>query len=278
MRTIPRLLGLLLSVYVAMASGACATSLDGTGGASGNGDDASGALSPGGDDAPEDGDASSFSSPLPTWDASMLPAVPDASAPIGDADAGVRDGPPQDTGADGCTEPLGPGALVIDEMMVESVAGTGDYGQWIEIASTSSCAVDLSGLHAECPVGDKVRTLDVDQDLWVPPGGRFIIADSTDPATNHYLPGAVLAWNGDPGSVLRKSGGTVSLMANGGSVIVDSVTWPKLAVVVGASVAFPENCSPSERSDWTQWQTSTASWFPGFYGTPNAPNADVSCP
>ena len=74
------------------------------------------------------------------------------------------------------------GVLAIDELMIESVAGTGDYGQWIEIGNTASCAVDLSGLHAECPVGSKVRTLDVGEDVWIASGGRFVIADSTDPA------------------------------------------------------------------------------------------------
>jgi hypothetical protein len=263
---------------MSIGGGACAAGLDGTGtgSASTGGDDASTALAPGGDDGSADVDAAAFSS-APSWDASTPPVSFDASAPRRDAGADATTGPPRDAGGDGpCAQPLGPGVLVIDEMMIESVAGTGDYGQWIEIASTSSCAVDLSGLHAECPVGSKVRTLDVGEDVWIPPGGSFVIADSTDPAINHYLPGTVLAWDGDPGSVLRKSGGTVSLMANG--AIVDSVTWPTLVVVVGDSVAFPAGCLPSLRSDWTEWQTSTVSWFPGFYGTPNAPNTDVSCP
>jgi len=277
MRTNPLLSRFLIAACVAIGGGACAASLDGTGAASTDGDDASAVLPLGGDDASEDGDSAAFSSPAPSWDASAPPVSFDAGAPRRDAEADVTTGPLRDSGGDGpCTQPLGPGVLVIDEMMIESVAGTGDYGQWIEIASTSSCAVTLNGLHAECPVGNKVRTLDVGGDVWIPPGGSFVIADSTDPAIDHYLPGTVLAWAGDPGSVLRKSGGTISLMANG--TIVDSLTWPSLAVVVGASVAFPASCSPSQRSDWTEWQISTASWFPGFYGTPNAPNTDVSCP
>jgi hypothetical protein len=277
MRTNPPLPKLLLALCPALGVVACASGLDGTGAPSGGaGDDASTALASGGDDASGNADAG-FSSSPPAWEGGgATPIAFDAGSPPHDADAGVTKGPPRDAAGDGpCTAPLGPGVLVIDEMMIESVAGT-DYGQWIEIASTSSCAVDLSGLHAECPVGSKVRTLDVGEDVWIPPGGLFVIADSTDPAINHYLPGTVLAWDGSPGSVLKKDGGTVSLMANG--AIVDSVTWPKLAVVVGASVAFPADCQPSDVSDWTKWQTSTASWFPGFYGTPNAPNTDVSCP
>jgi len=277
MQTTPLLSRFLLAVSLTIGGGACAAGLDGTGAPSTGGDDASGVLPLGGDDASNDGDSAPFPSSAPSWDASAPPVSFDAGAPRRDAGADATSGPPRDAGADGpCTQPLGPGVLVIEEMMIESVAGSGDYGQWIEIASASSCAVDLNGLHAECPVGNKVRTLDVGEDVWIPPGGFFVIADSSDPAVDHYLPGTVLAWAGDPGSVLRKSGGTVSLMAN--DAIVDSVTWPALAVVVGASVAFPASCSPSQRSDWTEWQISTASWFPGFYGTPNAPNTDVSCP
>ncbi len=278
MRTIHPQLKLSL-VFVAAWSGACASGLDGTGLSSSGGgsDDASTALAPGGDDASDQGDAAGFPSSTPSWDGSLAPVSADASPLPHAADAGGSADGPHDAGGDvPCMQPLAPGVLVIDEMMIESVAGTGDYGQWIEVTSTSSCAVDLNGLHAECPVGDKVRTLDVAQDLWIPPGGRFVIADSTDPAIDHYLPGTVLGWDGAPGNVLRKDGGTISLMANG--AIVDSVTWPKLAVVVGASVSFPADCPASERGDWTKWQTSTASWFPGFYGTPNVPNTDVSCP
>jgi hypothetical protein len=277
MRTNPLPIRFLLIVSAAIGGGACAASLDGTGAASGGGgDDASAALPFGGDDAPDDADAAGFPFSTPSGDTSAPPLSFDAGVIQRDAEAGSGEGPALDAGGEGsCTQPLSPGVLVIDEMMIESVAGTGDYGQWIEIASTASCAVDLNGLHAECPVGSKVRTLDVGEDVWIPPGGFFIIADSTDPAINHYLPGTVLAWDGDPGSVLRKSGGTVSLMANG--TIVDSVTWPKLAVVVGDSVEFPASCAPSQRSDWTEWQNSMVCWFPGFYGTPNAPNTDVSC-
>lgn len=276
MRTTP-LLPLLLFVSLVTAAGACASDLSGSGTPSANGgDDASTALASGDDDA-SNGDAAGFPATSPAWDASAGPVFFDATSPHVALDASGSDASQQQGEGDAtCAQPLGPGVLVIDEMMIESVAGSGDYGQWIEIASTASCAVDLNGLHAECPVGAKVRTLDVGEDVWIPPGGRFIIADSTDPAINHYLPGTVLAWEGAPGSVLRKTGGTVSLMVNG--TIVDSVTWPSLAVVVGASVEFPDDCDPSERSDWTEWQTSTVSWFPGFYGTPNAPNTDVSCP
>jgi hypothetical protein len=194
-------------------------------------------------------------------------AEPDSTAPVLPFDAG-----PGGT----CDQPLAPGDLMIDELMIESTSGTGDHGEWIEVSSTLDCAIDLAGLHGECPRGAKVATFDVTDDLWLPARGFFVIADSTDPAINHYLPGTVVAWSGNLGDVLRNKGTTVTLLVN--DVVIDTLTYPAVPVTVGASLAFPADCDPGMRSDWALWQTSTASWFPGFLGTPNAPNVDVTCP
>ena len=238
------------------------------------------------DAAPDDGGyAGFFATDAPTGDEAgpiVIASSPDdagsarPSAPAPEpTDAS---GPPVVDGApDGaCTQPLAAGALAIDELMIESVAGAGDYGQWIEVANTRACTVNLVGLHGECAKGAKVNTFDVISDLWIEPGATFLVADSSDPAVDHYLPGALLVWFGQPGGVLRKEGGTVTLML--GATIIDSVTYPSMKPVVGASISFPSDCAPAQRSDWTAWQTSTFSWFPGFLGTPNAPNDDVHCP
>jgi len=249
---------------------ACAGNVDGGGSQTWAGDDASAMLGPAGDDAADEGDAApSFASADGSGWGTSLDATP-MTKPDGHASA-------HDAGFDApCAAPLAPGVLVIDELMIESVAGTGDYGEWLEVRSTSSCAVNLQGLQGSCPVGMKVHTFEVTDDLWLAPLGSFVIPDSTDPAINHDLPGLLVPWEGQPGDVLRNKGGTVTLTASG--LMVDSVTFPALKLVVGASVAFPSNCPLSRRSDWTAWQTSNASWFPGFFGTPNAPNDDVSCP
>ena len=182
------------------------------------------------------------------------------------------------TGAlkEGVTAPLAAGSLAIDELMIESVAGTGDYGEWVEVENSLACAVNLRGLHGECATGATVHTFDVTGNVWIPAGGTFLVADSSDPAINHYLPGTLVVWTGQPGDVLRNEGGTVTLMWNGS--LVDTVTYPSRKLVVGASIAFPSNCMPTQITDWTTWQTSISSWFPGFEGTPNAPNTDVTCP
>jgi hypothetical protein len=211
------------------------------------------------------------------WDTgAALGADTGGPVALGD-DASPDTSTPPDAGDDGgCTQPVGAGDLVIDELMIESVAGAGDDGEWLEVTSTAGCAVDLRGLHGECPVGAKVHTFDVVDDVWIPPGGTFIIADSEDPAVNHYLPGLVLAWSGQPGDVLRNLGGTVTLST--GDVLIVSLTWPSMKLTIGTTVELPADCPAGDADDFGEWQLATASWFPGFYGTPNAPNTDVQCP
>lgn len=228
-----------------------------------------------GDDADLTEYVEDASSPL-AWEAG-IPADAEAGLPsptptAGDAAADAVDAPPE--GA--CDHPPGTGDLVIDEMMIESVAGAGDDGEWLEITGTAACALDLHGLHGEAPVGAKVHTFDVGVDAWLPPGGTFLVADSADPAIDHDLPGMLFTWSGAGGDVLRNDGGTVTLTL--GSTLVTSLTWPKLKLVVGTSVELPASCDPSRASDFSVWQYSHSSWFPDFYGTPNAPNEDVPCP
>jgi hypothetical protein len=234
--------------------------------------DASALVSAFGDDGGDRDDGTEDANE-PGWDASSPPA-PDTGVPVTRGDDASA---PMDAGVDGdCTQPLGEGDLLIDELMIESVAGAGDDGEWLEVTSTVGCAINLRGLHGDCPVGAKVHTFDVTEDVWLPPGGSFIIADSQDPAVNHDLPGLVLAWSGQPGDVLRNLGGTVTLSAN--DELIVSLTWPDWKVAVGVSMALPADCPPSDAGDVDPWERSIWSWFPGFYGTPNAPNVDVPCP
>jgi hypothetical protein len=203
----------------------------------------------------------------------------EADIPADGLEAAVADavqGPPFDVGEGGiCPGGVGPGDLMVTELMIASMAGTGDHGEWLEVTSTRECALDLLGLHGEVPSGSKVRVVDIDDDLWLPAFGTFVIADSIDPALTHYLPGTVIAWAGQPGDVLRNEGATITFLVGG--QVVASTTYPSLKLTDGSSLAFPADCPPTSVTDWTAWQFSTASWFPGFYGTPNAPNTDVHC-
>jgi hypothetical protein len=217
--------------------------------------------------------------PAGTDDGGTLDPMDDAAGAI-DADSrappDAPPGPPFDAGGGGiCPGEIAEGDLVIDELMIAAVAGTGDHGEWLEVKSTRDCALDLRGLRGECPNGAHVYAFDVTEDVWLPPRGTFVVADSSDPALNHSLPGRVLQWSGGPGDVLRNKGGTVALRANG--ALIDTLTYPARPLTVGTSLAFPDDCPASARLDTTRWQSSAASFFPSFFGTPNATNADIRC-
>jgi hypothetical protein len=160
--------------------------------------------------------------------------------------------------------------------MIESVAGAGDDGEWLEVANVAGCALNLRGLHGDTPVGSKVHSFDVGLDTWIPADGAFVVADSADPAVNHDLPGLVIPWTGHPGDVLRNEGGTITLTL--GDILITSLTWPKRTLVPGTSIELPADCDADRASDFSAWQPAAASWFPAFFGTPNAPNVDVACP
>jgi hypothetical protein len=269
------LCALVCAAACAIGSAACAGNTAGASADAGTsgGDGPYGGSFPPTDPSYDDGDGDAAIAPLPGTPALEAGEI-DAAANDVDTDELAE---AADEAPDGeCPAPLGPGDLRIDELMIESVAGTGDDGEWLEIESVLDCAVNLGGLHGECPRGAKVATFDVTGDLWIPPRGTFVVADSTDPAINHDLPGTVVAWSGHQGDVLRNMGSTITVSLNG--MLLDTVTYPALTLAVGASVAFPSNCDPSQRSDFSQWKRSTSSWFPGFLGTPNAPNTDVACP
>jgi hypothetical protein len=197
------------------------------------------------------------------WDAGMEDA-----AEVSDASA------PKDAAPDGaCAQPLGPGDLAIEELMISSVSGSGDYGEWLEVRSQRDCKLNLRGLRGECPHGAQVATFEIADNVWLAPRGSFLVANSEDPAINHHLPGIVVSWGGS--DLLRNQGTTITLLLN--AAIIASVTYPSLTLIPGKSLTFPSDCDPAQRSDWTSWSTSTGSWFPGFWGTPNAPNNDVRC-
>jgi hypothetical protein len=211
-------------------------------------------------------------------DTDVPPPVDASTPPPPPVDASPPPPPPLDSGivapANACPSPLGAGDLAVVELMIESVSGAGDGGEWIEIQSTHpTCSVNLNGLHVA--VASSGATADVTTDLWIPPNGIFVIADSTDASVNHQLPSPiVIPWSAGA-DALQNGGDTVTLTAN--AATVDSLTYPSFVLYVGVSISFPADCAWSDRSSWARWSYSANVWTSGFEGTPNADNTDVTC-
>src|SRR5258707_542368 len=67
------------------------------------------------------------------------PSTDDGADEVADPEAGAGDDAVDDAG---CTSDLAPGDLRIDELMIESVLGAGDHGEWLEVTSAAACAVN----------------------------------------------------------------------------------------------------------------------------------------
>jgi hypothetical protein len=191
-------------------------------------------------------------------------------------DAGASDGsvaPPPNA----CPSPLpGAGDLAVVEIMISSAAGSGDRGEWIEIQSTRHCALNLKGVRVESPRGATAQDyVEITGDVWLPPNGMFIVADTSDPTKNNNLPGLVFPFAGTASDVLKNDGDTIIVSRSGTSI--DTTTYPKFTVYPGRSVSFPLDCAWSERSSWERWSYSFHYWTTGKQGTPNSDNNDVAC-
>jgi hypothetical protein len=227
-----------------------------------------------GQDSGVTGDDASTGADSEAPDATMTDSGTDDGGSGSDAgdDGGVV-GPP-----DACAWPLGAGDVAIVELMIASQQGPGDRGEWFEVQSTRQCSVNLNGLHVESQGANdgSVFSLDVTTDLWIPPNGFVVVADSADPTVDNNLPGTLLVWNAaDPADTLDDTGGQLTLSA--GQTIVDSLPYPAFVLYLGTSISFPADCSWSDRSSWARWSYSFNEWTPGFFGTPNADNTDVAC-
>jgi hypothetical protein len=202
------------------------------------------------------------------------PPAPDKDAGGTHVDAGAGDGGVVQPKVF-CTGALAAGDLVVSEILINSRAGSGDDGEWIEIKNARTCWLDVKGLSIESPRGTTgTNAVTITENWELGPGATFVVADSADPAKNHGLPGKVFAWGA--ADVLKNDGDTVALKA--GAVVVDTLTYPGFSnLEAGRTLAFPSDCPGNVRGDWARWSLTFDVYTAGFKGTPNAANDDVAC-
>jgi len=174
-----------------------------------------------------------------------------------------------------CTGPLASGDVKIVEIMIASQSGSGDRGEWVELQSTRSCILDINGLTVSSPRGTSTDSATVTSDVYIQPGGSFVVADSSVSSDNHGLPNATLVATWNTYDVLKNTGDEIDVTA--GSTTIDSVTYPQFTLTPGRSLAFPADCTWADRASWSRWSMSFNVWDSPFEGTPGADNTDVSC-
>lgn len=191
--------------------------------------------------------------------------------PDRDTDAG----PMADAGMNNmCAGSVGPGDFKIVEIMIASASGSGDKGEWVEIQSTRDCTLNAKGLTISSPRGTGSDTVTISVDTFIPKYATFVVADSATPSVNHGLAGKVFEWNN--ADVLKNDGDTITVKS--GSTVIDTLTYPAFTnLAIAKSVSFPWDCSWSDRSDWSRWSYSFATYGTTFKGTPNDDNWDVAC-
>jgi hypothetical protein len=178
-----------------------------------------------------------------------------------------------------CTGGLVAGDIRVVELMIKSSTSVADDGEWIELQSARDCILKLGGVTIESPWSTDGGTSGVDKvtlptDFELQPNAIFVVADTSDTTSNH---GIMPVFSFDTVNSLDDTGDTVTVKQ--GNLILDAFTYPAFTNLPTArSVSFPADCAWSQRTDFSNWSYSFATYSTGFQGTPNTDNTDVACP
>ncbi len=174
-----------------------------------------------------------------------------------------------------CSGALAAGDVKIVEIMISSVAGQNDSGEWVELQSTRSCRLNIKGLTVGSPRGTvSTDSVTIGTDTILAPYGIFVVADSPDTTVNHGLPTPIFSWNAV--DALKNDGDTINVSA--GATAIDTLTYPRFSSLpAGRSISFPADCAWSDRDTWARWSYSFNTYSTLLQGTPNKDNTDVTC-
>lgn len=178
-----------------------------------------------------------------------------------------------------CVEPgsvvpmAGVGQLIITEIMQNPEAEGDPEGEWFEITSLVSFAVDLEG----CLVRSKSDSDEVIKSggqLVLPGGGRLVLGYSDDMTQN----GGVDVAHAYGSIALGNGADSIAIVCGG--IVIDVVAWdggPKFPDPSGASMQLDPSAFEAKANDaGAAWCVSTAAYGAGDKGTPGELNS--ACP
>jgi hypothetical protein len=167
---------------------------------------------------------------------------------------------------------VGPGDLVISEILANPDAVADTYGEWIEIYNSTSAPIDLQGLVFRHEANDPVAVHVIGASVVAPPQGYAVIGKSTDQTLN----GGVAVAYAYPADIGFTNTGDYLAIERADETIIDHTFWASDAPL-GASLSLdPAFLDASLNDDATHFCAGVALLPSGDRGTPGAPNP--ACP
>jgi hypothetical protein len=165
------------------------------------------------------------------------------------------------------------GQLVITEIMQNPEAAGDPEGEWFEVTSLVSFAVDLEGCLVRSK-SDSDEVIKTGGQLVVPAGGRLVLGFSDDPLEN----GGVDVAHAYGSIALGNGADSVAIVCGG--VVIDTVAWDggtKFPDPSGASMQLDPAAFEATANDaGAAWCVSEAVYGDGDKGTPGELNS--ACP
>jgi hypothetical protein len=162
------------------------------------------------------------------------------------------------------------GEVLITEVMHTPTAVGEDHGEWFEVQSLSTEAIDLVGWVFVGEDGDRFT---VATHAVLIGGGRVVLGNDPDPATNG---GAAVDATWDPSGFALAAADGIEATVEGRSIA--SVSWTEAwAGDGGASLALdPDHYSAEDAVESIWWCDAEDAMIGGGFGTPNAVNGQCS--
>jgi len=165
--------------------------------------------------------------------------------------------------------PPGPGAIIVNELMIDPKAVSDTSGEYIELKNVTLERVDLAGLVVKDAGKD---SFSIDRQLLVEPAGLVVLARKGNPkengglVPNHVYGGRMSLSNGEDEVILEYNG-----------VIVDQVGYSKgvWGIPAGASLELDFIVAAACINDLSDvWCKSKGKLPHGDAGTPGLPNRE----